>query len=291
MTVEPHALAARALLEWYHYAGVDEAATEEPRAWFSDAAPDVLASVAAPPSVITSAPPTSDTSPDARALQSTPAAAAPAPAPGVAEAIASARRAADAADSLEALYAAIRSFEGCALKRTAMNTVTHDGVASADMMLIGEAPGADEDRRGIPFCGASGQLLDKMFAAIGRSRTENLYITNMLFWRPPGNRNPTPEELAICRPFVERHIALLAPKVIVLVGGISAKELLAAPQGITRLRGKQHHYTCPHSGREIPAFALFHPSYLLRQPEHKALAWKDLLQIRSAHASLVATEA
>ena len=144
-------------------------------------------------------------------------------------------------------------------------------------MLIGEAPGRDEDIQGLPFVGRSGQLLDKMLAAIDLDRTK-VYISNILPWRPPGNRTPTTQEMAICLPFIERHIALAAPEILVFVGGVSAKTLLDTSQGIMRLRGKWQTYIC--DGREIPALPTLHPAFLLRQPAQKQAAWADLLSLR-----------
>lgn len=182
------------------------------------------------------------------------------------------------AQTLAELHDAIRAFDGCALKRTATNTVIADGVPDNGILFIGEAPGSEEDARGIPFCGPSGKLLDRMLKSIGLNR-QNSYITNSLYWRPPGNRKPSTEELQSCQPFVWRHIELLKPKIVILVGGTSASSLLDTPLGITRLRGKQHQLTTP-DGTSVPAFALYHPSYLLRQPSHKRYAWQDLLQIK-----------
>ncbi len=189
-----------------------------------------------------------------------------------------ARAAAAAAVDVAALADAVAAFDGCALKRTAKNTVFADGDPNADLMLVGEAPGAQEDRRGLPFVGPAGQLLDRMLAAIGRSR-ENARISNVLFWRPPGNRTPSSEEIALCRPFVDRHIALVRPRVLVCVGGIAAGNLLGQSAGITRLRGRWYRFS-PDDTNEIDATALFHPAYLLRQPAHKRQAWRDLLEIR-----------
>lgn len=198
-------------------------------------------------------------------------------------AIAEARALADKATTLEALKEAITSFDGCALKKTAMNMVFADGAEDAAVMAIGEAPGAEEDRQGIPFCAEHGQLFDKMFGAIGLNRAESLYISNMLYWRPPGNRKPNADEIEICRPFVEKHIALKKPELLVLVGGTAANALLGETQGITRLRGKAFEYTNNYlEGVKIPVHVLFHPSYLMRQPAQKALAWQDLLQIKTA---------
>ncbi|MFM9889476.1 MAG: uracil-DNA glycosylase [Rickettsiales bacterium] len=200
----------------------------------------------------------------------------------LATAIAEARALADAASDLAALEAAVRGFNGCALKKTATNTVFAQGVASSRVMFIGEAPGADEDRAGVPFCGPSGQLLDKMLGFIGLKRTENFYITNTLFWRPPGNRQPTAEELDICKPFVEKHIALVNPKLLVLVGGTATKAVLNEDRGITRLRGQKFTYKNDYLAHEIPVRVIYHPSYLLRQPLAKKQTWSDLLAIRDA---------
>ncbi|MFO1189425.1 MAG: uracil-DNA glycosylase [Alphaproteobacteria bacterium] len=193
--------------------------------------------------------------------------------------VADARRLASAAATLPELLAALRSFEGCALKHTAMNLVFGDGNPAAPVMLVGEAPGADEDRQGKPFVGASGRLLDRMLGAIGLDR-QSAYITNVLPWRPPGNRSPTSDEIASCLPFVERHIELVDPQILVLVGGISAKALLGRTEGITRLRGQWFNFSSLGLARPCPAIAMFHPAYLLRSPGQKRLAWRDLLAIR-----------
>ena len=172
-------------------------------------------------------------------------------------------------------------FEGCSLKHTAMNLVFGDGNPDASIMFIGEAPGADEDRQARPFVGVSGQLLDKMIAAIGLDRT-SAYITNVLPWRPPGNRKPTTSEVTICLPFIRRHINLVAPRVLVLVGGTAASALLGRTEGITRLRGKWLIY-CAEGGDgayEVPCMPLYHPAYLLRQPALKRDAWRDILAIQ-----------
>ena len=183
--------------------------------------------------------------------------------------------------TLDELRAAVAAFEECALKKTATNTVFADGNPASRIMFVGEAPGADEDRQGKPFVGVSGQLLDRMLASIGLSRTENFYITNIVFWRPPGNRNPTTNEIAACLPFVERHIELVDPAVLVCLGGPAAKTLLGRAEGITRLRGHWHTYSTPRLARPIDAMAIFHPAYLLRSPAHKREAWRDLQEIRA----------
>ena len=195
------------------------------------------------------------------------------------------RAVAKQADNLAALVAALAAFEGCALKQTATNLVFADGNPEADLMILGEAPGAEEDRQGVPFVGPSGQLLDRMLAAIGRDRT-SAYISNILFWRPPGNRNPTDAEVAACMPFVQRHIALVRPKVLVFTGGAAAKALLDRKEGIMRLRGAWHEYRNPDLGAPIPALAIFHPAYLLRTPGAKRQAWHDLLMLRARLAEL-----
>ena len=207
--------------------------------------------------------------------------AAPALDGGLAATIEAARAAAAAADTLEALRDAVAAFDGCALKRTATNTVFADGVPEGGLMLIGEAPGADEDRLGKPFVGVSGQLLDRMLAAIGRSRQTDTYITNVLFWRPPGNRKPTESEIAICRPFVERHIALVRPRLLVLVGGTASAAMLPGSLGITRLRGQWFALDVNGVPEPVQAIAMYHPSFLLRSPERKREAWADLLSIKS----------
>lgn len=194
-------------------------------------------------------------------------------------AIASARDSARNAASLEDLKTALARYDGVSLRKTATNLVFADGNPKAEVMLVGEAPGADEDRQGLPFVGISGQLLDRMMAAIGLDRT-TFYITNVCFWRPPGNRKPTEAELAAQQPFVLRHIELIQPKVLVLVGGSSAQMLLGTTEGITRLRGKWFDYRSDGLDRPIPALPIFHPAYLLRQPELKREAWRDLLKLR-----------
>lgn len=190
------------------------------------------------------------------------------------------RLAAAAANTLDELRDALAAFEGCALKQTATNLVFADGNPEADVMILGEAPGAEEDRRGLPFVGASGQLMDRMLAAIGLDR-DSAYISNILFWRPPGNRNPTTAEVAACMPFVQRHIVLAQPRILVFVGGASAKAMLDRTEGIMRLRGKWYDYQAPEMAAPIPALATFHPAYLLRSPGQKRAAWHDLLLLRS----------
>ena len=184
-----------------------------------------------------------------------------------------------AAPDLAALKAAIAGFDASPLKETATNLVFGEGIADSGLMLIGEAPGADEDRAGRPFVGASGQLLDRMFASVGLSRESNFYITNILPWRPPGNRTPTDAEVALFLPFLRRQVALIRPKRLVLVGGVAAKGLIGGKEGITRLRGRWHEVEIAGLGR-ILALPTLHPAYLLRSPASKREAWADLLLLR-----------
>jgi DNA polymerase len=195
-------------------------------------------------------------------------------------AVTSAREAAASAPDLAALRAALERFDGIALRKTATNLVFADGNPAAKVMLVGEAPGADEDRLGLPFVGVSGQLLDRMMAAIGLDRT-SFYITNVCFWRPPGNRKPTDAELAAQKPFVERHIELVAPRVLVLVGAAAAQGLLQTTEGITRLRGRWFEYRAGGQADPIPTLPIFHPAYLLRQPAQKRETWRDLVKLKS----------
>ena len=268
--------AALAALRWLAEMGADEAVEETARNRF------------APPPARAPSPRAAPAPAGLSPANLPPASAAPAAAPGrapfsvapVRRLIEDARAAAAAASDVAALARAVAEFEGCALKRTAKNTVFADGNPAADLMLVGEAPGAEEDRRGLPFVGPAGRLLDLMLAAIGRDRS-SAYISNVLFWRPPGNRTPSSEEIALCRPFVDRHIELVRPRVLACVGGIAAKSLLRQTTGITRLRGRWYSFSPGGAGGEIDATALFHPAYLLRQPGHKRQAWSDLLEIRA----------
>ncbi|MGE3770050.1 MAG: uracil-DNA glycosylase [Bdellovibrionales bacterium] len=184
-----------------------------------------------------------------------------------------------AAASLEELKKELTAFEGCALKKTAKNLVFGEGNPQAGIMLIGEAPGADEDRQGQPFVGRSGQLLDRMLAAIGINSREDYYITNVLPWRPPGNRTPTDMEIAACLPFLHKHIELVNPRIIVLLGGLATKTLLERTEGITRLRGKWYDFTT-NTGKTVPVLPMFHPAALLRNPAQKRQAWNDLLMLQ-----------
>ena len=264
MPLETLASSPAELLRWYLDAGVDEPIGEQPVDRF---ATGVAAAPAAP------SPPVPARAP---AYVSAPVARAPAP-PSAAGA--SAAHLAAAATTLDELRAAVAAFDGCGLKQFASNTVFSDGNPQSRLMVIGEAPGEEEDRQGKPFVGVSGKLLDRMLSSIGYDRS-NFYITNVMFWRPPGNRKPTGEEVAQCLPFVERHIALVDPAVLLFVGGLAASTLLANPQGITRLRGRWNDFAIPDLARPIPAMATFHPAYLLRTPQHKRLAWRDLLAVK-----------
>lgn len=191
--------------------------------------------------------------------------------------MATAQQLAAKADTIAALKDAIASFDGCNLKFTAKNLVFADGNPEAELMLVGEAPGRDEDIQGLPFVGKSGQLLDRMLGAIGRDRNA-VYISNILPWRPPGNRTPTTQEVAMCLPFIARHIELVRPKKLVFLGGSSAKALLNVSTGIMRLRGQWHDYILPDQ-TTIAAMPTLHPAYLLRNPAHKRHIWNDLLHV------------
>ncbi len=182
--------------------------------------------------------------------------------------------------TLDDLRHALQEYNDCPLKFTATNLVFSDGNPNAKVMVIGEAPGADEDIQGKPFVGLSGQLLDRMFATIGLSRQTNLYITNISPWRPPANRQPTFQEIAQCLPFVQRHIELINPQVLILVGGVSAKAVLNTNEGVMRLRGNWQNYTSPGLATPIKCIATFHPAFLLRSPGQKAQVWQDLLLIQ-----------
>jgi DNA polymerase len=190
-----------------------------------------------------------------------------------------AREAASGAQTLDELAATLAAFEGCNLRNTATNLVFADGNPEARIMFVGEAPGREEDLQGLPFVGRSGQLLDRMLAAIGLDR-ETAYIANVIAWRPPGNRTPSPQETEICRPFIARQIELADPDILVLLGGAAAKTLLQTSEGIMRLRGKWREFDT--GRRTIRAMATLHPAYLLRQSSAKKLAWRDFLAVKDA---------
>lgn len=268
-------------------AGVDEAISDTPTDW------SAVATRARPQAAVASparqaAPPTAAPSP---ATGPAPAKAAQQvkndsmPPLGAQEAGQSARIAAAAAHDLDSLKAALADFDGCALKKTATNLVFGMGHRQSRIMLIGEAPGENEDRQGLPFVGPAGQLLDRMLGAIGLDRhaddpAKSVYITNMLPWRPPGNRSPTDSEIAACLPFMVRHIELLAPDILIFAGGISAKAMLNRTEGITRLRGRWFDYSSSELKKPVAAMPMLHPAYLLRNPDAKREAWKDLLALR-----------
>ncbi len=265
MTPEP-APTVQQLLDFYLAAGVDCALTEEPANRLSD--PDT-------------GPAAGETTP-ARSVRAVPAAipavrAEAAPAPEAA--IASAREAARTAPSLEVLRGLLENFDGCALKATATRLVFADGNPQARIMFVGEAPGREEDIEGLPFVGRSGKLLDRMIAAIGLDRSK-AYIANVIPWRPPGNRTPTPQETQVCLPFIQRQIELVDPDVLVTLGNPSTQTLLSTREGIMKTRGRWFDYDT--GTRVIRAIATFHPAYLLRSPSYKRLAWQDLRAIAKA---------
>jgi uracil-DNA glycosylase family 4 len=275
VTLEP-APTIRQLLAFYLEAGVDCALAETAVNRLSD--PDM----ASGPSVLNPLSQVSSETRPARAPESmrTPAVAgfaAPAPTPDAA--IASAREAARTAPSLEALRSLLENFDGCALRFTATRLVFADGSPNARVMFVGEAPGREEDIEGLPFVGRSGKLLDRMIAAIGLDRGK-AYIANVIPWRPPGNRTPTPQETQICLPFVRRQIELVNPDILVTLGNPSTQALLGTREGIMRTRGRWFDYDT--GTRAIRALATFHPAYLLRSPSYKRMAWQDLRAIAKA---------
>jgi len=266
---------AAALLQWYADVGVDEATSDAPvdRTKLPDK-----------PAVVSYAPAggegTRATLPalDLPGMKKQPAAD---PNPGAFEALGDARAMAAAATTIDELKQALEEFKGLSIKRTATQMVFADGNPAARVMLVGEAPGADEDRIGRPFVGVSGQLLDRMMASIGLSRAETIYISNLINWRPPGNRNPSDAEIALSLPFIQRHIELVKPAVVLFVGGVPAKALLQTTEGITRLRGRWTNYQSEGLAEPIPALPIFHPAYLLRSPQQKSLAWADMLKLKA----------
>lgn len=284
-----------AILKFYAALGVDEAIDDAPQNRLTAAAAgggEVVAVERAPMAGVAVAPgpvgggvPAQPAPRMERKPQATPPAPTRAPVAPVAP-VEDARAAAAGAETVAALREIVAGFEGCALKATATKLCFADGPADAALMVIGEAPGAEEDVAGLPFVGKAGQLLDKMLAAIGLTRGR-VYITNVIFWRPPGNRKPTPAELAVCLPFVRRQIALVRPRVLLLAGGTAANTVLENSEGITRLRGRWQAVdpdglpTPPDSHGSIPALPSFHPAYLLRQPSAKREAWRDLLAVRA----------
>jgi DNA polymerase len=254
---------ARELIEFYLEAGADALVGEEPVDRFAEVAPPPKAAPAAPKPqpaqrVAVTAPSLAPAAPDAAAME--------------------AREAARSAGTLEELRAILERFDGCALKATASRLVFSDGNPQSRLMLVGEAPGRDEDIEGLPFVGRSGKLLDRMLAAIGLDRG-SVYIANVVPWRPPGNRTPTPQETQVCLPFIMRQIELANPDVLVCLGGPSAQTLLGQ-SGITKIRGRW--FTFDTGAREIRAMPTFHPAFLLRSPLQKRFAWRDFLAIKKA---------
>jgi uracil-DNA glycosylase family 4 len=263
---------ARELLAFYLEAGVDAVLDERPIDRFADPAP-------------ASAPPSSER-PGAQVrrplvAQPQPPASKPPIPPSPDEAVMAAREEAGSAATLDELRAILDRFTGCALRATATQLVFADGNPQARIMFVGEAPGRDEDIEGLPFVGRSGKLLDRMMAAIGLDR-RSAYIANIVPWRPPGNRTPTPQESATCLPFTLRQIELADPDVLVCLGGPSAQTLLGIRDGILKTRGRWFPFQT--GRREIRATATLHPAYLLRQPLQKRLAWRDFLAIKTALA-------
>jgi DNA polymerase len=259
--------ALQAILDFHVEAGVDVALDERPHNRF----------------VTAQAPAIEPPSPEVRPALRRAAPLGPRPLPKAAagapeDAASLAREQATQARSLEELEAVLLSFEGCALRFSAKNLAFHDGNPAGRVMLVGEAPGADEDRIGKPFMGRSGQLLDRMLAAIGLDRSQ-VYIANVVPWRPPGNRTPTPQEIAICKPFITRQIELAAPEVLVCLGGPATQNLLNIKDGILRTRGRWFDYRTE-DGREIRALPTLHPAYLLRQPLQKRLGWRDFALLK-----------
>jgi DNA polymerase len=257
--------AAAQLLAWYAEMGVDIALDDEPRDRFAEAPP---APAAAPMQEL----------PEPRARE-----VAPAPAPSMLalpheQLLGDARSAAASASTLEELRALLESYEGIGLRRTATRLVFADGNSAARVMMVGEAPGREEDREGVPFVGPAGQLLDRMLAAIGLDRS-GVYIANVVPWRPPGNRTPTVQEMELCLPFIRRQIELAAPDILVMLGGSAAAALTGTKDGILKARGRWTEYGA--GARTIPAVATLHPAYLLRTPLQKRLAWRDFRALKA----------
>ncbi len=292
MISEPDTRTLAALLDWYREMGVDAAVANETVDWLArgDTSPgqgfrwpgiDAPARSPEPARTPAAAPraPASPAAPRAPAplTRAEPQRAFTPAAPDAAET--AARAIARAAGTLEALEAALARFDGCGLKATAKNLCFYRGAPGARVMVVGEAPGRDEDIEGRPFVGRAGQLLDKMLAAISLSE-KDVHITNVVYWRPPGNRTPTPQESQVCRPFLERQIELVRPDILLLLGGAAAKQVLDVADGIMRIRGKWR--TIDSGGRTLKVMATLHPAYLLRTPAAKRLAWRDLIAVRAA---------
>lgn len=271
--------AALKLLQWYIDMGVDIATSETPANWFAQSE---NSQSLRPPADRQERPDRQPTMPVTPAL---PPKGKVGPRPGAEmpmapdAAVMASREKARSAASLDELRETLAKFDGCGLKATAKNMCFARGSVEANIMFIGEAPGRDEDLQGLPFVGRAGQLLDKMLASIGLSE-ETAYITNIVYWRPPGNRTPTPQESQVCRPFLERQIELIDPKIIVFLGGAAAKQMFNTTEGIMRMRGKWRTYST--GERDYKAIATLHPAYLLRTPVAKRHVWRDLLKIKLA---------
>jgi DNA polymerase len=268
----PEASSAAALLDWYKSMGVDESIDNTQVDWFEAAAIAKAAQAVAKPPL------------NEPRRQSAPASAPTEPRPGFNniapdEAVMDARERAGGAKTLEELEAALAGFDGCTLKATAKSTCFKRGNDKARIMLIGEGPGRDEDLQGLPFVGRAGQLLDKMLGAISLTE-DDVYITNIVYWRPPGNRTPSTQEVEACLPFLNRQVELLDPEIIVLIGGPASHTLLDTKEGITRLRGKWR--DCEIGGNTRRVMPMLHPAYLLRTPAAKRNAWRDLLSLKAA---------
>lgn len=267
----------RELLHFYAEAGVDTPLEDVPVDRFSQIEAKRVAASPAQAARPSQHPPQQQRPEQPAASQPAPSILSKASVPDDAK-IAMARQMASSAATLEELREQLAAFDGCNLKFTAKNLVFADGNPAAPIMFVGEAPGREEDLEGVPFIGRSGQLLDRMFAAIGLDRT-SVYIANTIPWRPPGNRTPTPLETEICRPFFERQIELANPRLLVALGGPAAKALTNATEGILRLRGNwKAHLTA--SGIQIPVMPTLHPAYLLRNPAQKRFAWRDFVNVK-----------
>jgi DNA polymerase len=284
---ETRQMLAGRLLAWYDAMGVDAALADEPVDWLGrgDRAPGAEFALRAQHSAV-AAPAPHQRAPEPRSAPPPPSPprseARPArqfPAKPLAEAGANTRGTAAGASSLAELEGMLTNFTGCGLKATAKNLCFYRGAERARLMIIGEAPGRDEDLEGKPFVGRAGMLLDKMLAAIGLSESD-VHISNIVYWRPPGNRTPTPQEALACRPFLERQAALVAPQIVLALGGAATKHLFDVADGIMRVRGKWRDIEL--GGHKARAIATLHPAYLLRTPAAKGMAWRDLLAVKAA---------
>lgn len=255
---------ARAALDWYRAVGVDFAVGEDPVDRFAASAAPSRARPAPPPEAVVAAAAAPAAASLAISLTSDPT---------------ETTALAAGAQTLDELRAVMNAYEGCLLKKRATQLVFADGNPEAEIMLVGEGPGEQEDLQGKPFVGRAGQLLDRMLAAIGLDRSK-VYIANMVPWRPPGNRDPSPEEMALCTPFLLRQVELVAPKFLVTLGNVPTKSLFQTQNGITRMRGQWRDLTI--NSHQTRALATLHPAYLLRTPGSKALAWRDMLSLKQA---------